>query len=226
MRATGWPTVVAWLVVVALEIPPGEGKGDPPALNPFAKTPAASSQRDDAVPGYLELSDGTVRYGRLYLTRDKRLKIRDADAPGGERQREIPLQVVREIDCQVKKEWLEKEWRFKELARDQKQYTGKSYPVREYQHTIRLRDGRTSTGDLSGIIYVIPGELGPQAGEAEPERYLFHKRQKGDVGQTLKHLVYVKTVRLGDQAFGEGKRLASRNVEGGSRNETAKKRRP
>jgi hypothetical protein len=213
---------------MALGIPRAAGKDDPPALNPFAKTPAASGQRDDAVPGYLELSDGTVRYGRLYITRDKRLMVRDADAPGGERQREIPLQVVRGIDCKVKKEWLEREWRFKELARDQKQYTGKSYPVREYEHTIRLRDGRTITGDLSGIIYVIPGELAtPQApGEAEPERYLFHKRQKGDLGQTLKHLVYVKTVRLGDQAYEEGKRLASRSAEGGKRNEAGKKRRP
>ena len=48
---------------------------EPPALNPFGS--AAAEQRDDAVPGCLELSDGSLRPGLIYLTRDKRLKIYD-----------------------------------------------------------------------------------------------------------------------------------------------------
>jgi predicted GIY-YIG superfamily endonuclease len=213
--AVGWLVLAVGLLVVGLVGPLAAGKDDPPALNPFAKSPAATAERDDAVPGYLELSDGTVRYGRLFITRDKRLKIRDAEAPGGERQREIPLQVVSQITCKVKKEWMEKEWRFKELSRDQKLYTGKSYPVREYEHSITLRDGRKIAGDLSGIIYVIPGDVaGTPSGGEQPDRYLFHKRQKGEVGQTLKHLVYVKTVKLGDEAFREGKRKAAARPAG------------
>jgi hypothetical protein len=201
------------LLLVGLGVAVVAGAADPPAINPFAKNPAATGQRDDAVPGYLELSDGTIRCGRLYLTRDKRLQVRDTSAAEGERQREIPLQVVRQIDCKVKKEWMEKEWRFKELTQDQKLYTGKSYPTREYEHTITLRDGRQIKGDLSGIIYVVSGD--DQAGE--PERFLFHKRQKGELGQTLKQLPYVKTVKLGDEAFNEGKRKASVKKRVGSR---------
>ena len=176
---------------------------DPPASNSFAKNAAATGERDEAVPGYLELSDGTIRYGRLYLTRDKRLTVRDARAEPGERQREFPLQVVRLIECTVKKEWIEKQWRVKPDAPNQRLYTGKSFPSRVYEHTITLRDGHKIQGDLSGIVYVVP-EQG-----ADPERYLLHKSQKGDLGQSLKQLVYVKTVKLGDEAFKEGKRKAA-----------------
>jgi hypothetical protein len=190
------------LLVVGLGSPLVAGKEDRPAQSLMTKTPANSGQRDVAVPGYLELSDGTVRYGRLFVARDKRLTIREIGASANQPPREIPLQVVRAIDCKVKREQ-----RIRELARDKKTYTGKSYPVQEYEHSITLRDGRKITGDLSGILYVIPGELAsPQVGATDPERYLFHKRQKGDVGQTFKHLIYVKTVRLGDEALREGKR--------------------
>jgi hypothetical protein len=49
--------------------------GEPPALNPFQPGP---SEREDAIPGYVEMSDGRICYGRLYLTRDARLKVYDA----------------------------------------------------------------------------------------------------------------------------------------------------
>jgi hypothetical protein len=86
--------------------------GEPPVINPFGPPPA---DREDAVPGYLELSDGSVHCGLIYLTRDKRLQISDEQL---QRQRELPLQAVKQIDCQVKKEWLEKEWKFKETTSD------------------------------------------------------------------------------------------------------------
>ena len=62
--------------------------GEPPALNPFGQAP---SEREDAVPGYIELSNGTDRAGMIYLTRDKLLQIYDKQL---ERQREIPLQKI------------------------------------------------------------------------------------------------------------------------------------
>ena len=115
--------------------------------------PSAIAERDDAVPGYIELSDGSIHPGMIYLTRDKRLQIYDEEM---QRQREVPLQAVKQIDCTVKKEWMEKEWKFKETTSDEKLYTGRSYPAREYLHTITLNDGRTITGPLSAIVYVQP----------------------------------------------------------------------
>jgi hypothetical protein len=177
---------------------------EPPALNPFRAS--GSQQRDDAVQGCLELSDGTVRAGLIYLTRDKRLKIYDDQL---QRQREVPLQAVKQIECKIKKEWMEKEWTFKETTSDKKLYTGYSYPTREYLHTITLRDGRQITGPLAAIVYVEPPRYVVARSEAdstlpEPERFLLNKRNKGARGQELKALVYVKKITLGKDAFEEG----------------------
>jgi hypothetical protein len=191
---------VAWVWAIVVCGAAWAQNPEPPALNPFAPNPTASGERDDAVPGCIELSDGSLHVGRVYLTRDKRLKVRDTSL-AEERQREVPLRVVKQIDCTVKKEWMEREWRFKELALDQKLYTGRRYPVRECQHTLTLRDGRTIRGDLSVLVYLSPEEKG-----AEPERYLLHKDQKGKPGQTLGDLVYVKSIKLGDEAVQEGRR--------------------
>lgn len=185
-------------------------------MNPFAPR---QSVRDDAQPGYVELSDGTIHYGMIHLTRDKRLKIND-DKIG--RQREVPLRVVTQIDGIVKKEWMEKEWRFKELALDEKMYTGRQYPSREHLHEITLRDGRKIKGPLAAIIYLQPGDNTPDiksGNNAVPtyrpkvktERFTLYKRTKGEPGTKLKDLVYVKQIKLGDQALKEGRRKARKN---------------
>ena len=181
---------------------------EPPSLNPFGQV---KTERDDAIPGYVEMSDGHILTGNIYMTRDKRVKIYDEKA---ERQRELPLRVIKEISCKVLKEWVEKEWRFKELALDEKLYTGRSYPSREYTHTITLQDGRKIDGQLSEVIYVQPFILKPDQPlasqtAAEPVRLLLHKRDKGEPGTDLKSLKYVKVVRLGKEALEEGRKKAA-----------------
>jgi hypothetical protein len=142
-----------------------------------------------------------------------------------ERQREVPLQAVKQVECNVKKEWIEKEWKFKEAASDEKMYTGRSYPVREYLHTITLSDGRTITGPISAIVYVQPqqrstiGSETPQS-QPKPEQFLLNKRSKGELGQELKSLVYVRLIKLGKEALEEGrKRCEGRGARGEGREE-------
>jgi hypothetical protein len=198
------------LVASALSLAAVLSAAEPPALNPFGPAKSESSgqpQRDDAVPGCLELSDGSVHPGMIYLTRDKRLKVYDEQL---QRQREVPLQAVKQIDCKVKKEWMENEWTFKETTSDEKIYTGRRYPAREYLHTITLRDGRTITGPLAAIVYV---QLSP---EHEAERHLLNKRNKGEVGHDLKSLIYVKRIKLGKDALDEGLKK-QKPVGGGSK---------
>lgn len=180
---------------------------EPPALNPFGPV---QSERDDAVPGYAELSNGRIFVGDIYMTRDKRIKLYDESI---KRQREIPLRVIKQIDGNVLREWMEKEWRFKENANDEKYFTGRSYPSREYEHVITLQDGRKIAGPLSEIIYVqrfVQDKDKPLAGgaTAKPERLLLHKRDKGEPGTSLKALVYVKTIKLGEAALEEGRKKA------------------
>lgn len=174
-----------------------------PALNPFGKV---GVEREDQFPGYIEMSDGSIHCGMIYLTRDKRLQINDEKM---QRQREIPLNVVRQIECKVKREWMEKEWKFKELAKDEKMYTGRSYPAREYVHVVTLQDGRTIEGGLSGVVYLQPQIYDPQRPNeyrpaVEAQKFLLHKRDKGEIGEELKSLTYVKLIKLGDEAYREG----------------------
>jgi hypothetical protein len=199
-------TLRAAVAVVALLMGlPALHAGGPPAINPFGQAP---SEREDAVPGYIELSDGSIHPGLIYLTRDKRLQVYDKQV---ERQREVPLQAVKQIECTVKREWIEKEWKFKETASDEKLYTGRSYPSREYLHTITLNDGRTITGPLSAIIYLQPQQYSPVRPEEhqtqlKAEQFLLNKRNKGELGQDLKSLVYVKRIKFGKEALEEGRK--------------------
>jgi hypothetical protein len=168
------------------------------ALNPFGER---SAPRADSVPGYLELSSRTMRPGKLSLTRDARLKIFDETT---KQHREVPLRAIRRVDCSIDKEWMEQEWRFKENASDEKVYTGRSYPVREYRHKIILRDGRVLEGPLSALIYLERPDGGGR------ERFVLHKRDKGPIGSDLKSMVYVRTIVLGERALDEANRKLSK----------------
>lgn len=190
----------ALLIILALFFLPTlpAQEHEPPALNPFDTT---DSTREDAIPGYLELSNGNVYPGNLYLTRDHRLKILDIKTG---RHREIPLKVIRRIDAKILKEWMEKEWRFKENANDEKVYTGRTYPSREYVHVISLNDGHKIEGALAAIIYV------QKDSGAAAERFLLHKRDKGETGTPLRSMIYVRAIFLGESALQEGKEKAEK----------------
>jgi hypothetical protein len=211
----GGALLAAWAVCGAARA------AEPPALNPFG---AVRQDRDDAIPGYLEMSDGQIFVGSIYMTRDKRLKMEDSmrQVGGGDgapddnsekRQREIPLKAVKQIEAKVEKEWVEKEWRFKELALDEKYYTGRTYPARKYVYTVTLKDDRKITAPVAEIFYVKPfREL--TAGsrtddDTEPIRFMIHKRDKGEPGTTPKALTYVKLIKLGEDAVAEGKKKAA-----------------
>jgi hypothetical protein len=174
---------------------------EPPVINPFARR---APIRDDAVPGYVQLSNGKLMAGHIHLTRDTRLKIYDE---GVQRQREVPLKRIRQLECSVVKQWMEKEWRFAENASDRKLYTGRSYPARIYAHTITLTDGRKIHGPLSGIVYL-------QREGQQAQKFVLHKRDKGRVGYDLDSLVYVRLIRLGPDALTEGKAKESQVREG------------
>ncbi len=94
---------------------------------------------------------GKVHPGQVMLTRDARLKVFDEQQ---KKHREVPLKAIKRIDYTVLKEWVEEEWRFKENASDEKYFTGRGYPSREYTHKITLQNDRKIEGTLSGIVYV------------------------------------------------------------------------
>ena len=83
---------------------------------------------------------------------------------------------------------------------------GNSWPHSRGSLGVRCRPSvlqEARQGTLSGIVYVRADPA------ADPERYLLHKRDKGDPGTDLKSLVYVRSIQLGAMALEEGKRKAA-----------------
>ncbi len=181
-----------------------------------------NDESQEKINGYLTRSDGRTIAGRLFLTRDKRIKIEDRAT---QRQREIPLSVISSIETLVIREWMEEEWRFKENANNEKYFTGRSYPARIYAYRVTLRDGRKIEGNLSEVVYLDPAEVlveewskrasseakssndaKTRAELAATRRFILHKRDKGEPGETLDNLRYVKKIQLGDDQLDEGLR--------------------
>lgn len=179
-------------------------QGDPPVYPPPATQPAErpvnpfgppSYDRADAVPGCLELSDGRLAVGRIYTTRDKPLTLWDRAL---KRRLPIPMRSIRRIAAHL--EWAreEPEWRWREMGSDDKLYTGRSYPVLKVYYTVTLLDDRQFTGDfVPAPLYVTDGK--------EPVRFILWQRHKGDFGQTLADLRYIREVRFGEEAAKAGR---------------------
>ncbi|NIA22029.1 MAG: hypothetical protein GWP05_08740 [Anaerolineaceae bacterium] len=181
--------------------------GDRPAsaesapANPFTKTAAG---RPDALAGAVELSDGTVLPGLVYLTRGKDLEIFDT---AKKKQRRIPLASVLTIEAVVEWERMDRQWRFKTAGHPEKVYTGKSYPNRMLSYRITLGDQGVVEGHIAGqLLYVQPRE-------GRVRLLVLHKRHKGPPGTKLKDLVYLKRVRLGEKARQEAEEQLRKKAE-------------
>jgi hypothetical protein len=160
------------------------GSQDDAGIQPFGRPKLVP---EGALPGRVVFSNRQELTGELWLTRDVRLSFYETKR---QTRREIPLQAIRRIDCTVQREWMEREWRFKENASDEKVYTGRSYPVREYHHTIELKDGRKLEGTLAGLVHVMP------AGANAARKMVLRSSDKGPAGTDLKGLVYVRSIEI------------------------------
>ena len=155
---------------------------------PDKEAPAPPVGRDappppDSVSGLLALSSGDRVEGLVHLTRDKTLDFFD---PAKKKLLHVRLDELTHIEQKPVNERMEKEWRWKENANDEKVYTGREYPMRELETTLHFKDGRTLTGPLTALVFVRNAN-----GE---QRFILHKRQKGEPGQKSADLVYVALV--------------------------------
>jgi hypothetical protein len=173
-----------------------EPEDDPSAgesASPFSTTAAGGSNRPDAVPGYVELSNGLKVPGRIYTTRAKRLKIYNLDRQVYEY---VPVPALGGVEAVIEWARVDKQWRFKEAGSTEKVYTGESYPVRMLAWRLILRNGHAIVGHILGEpLYVEHNE--------KRERFILHKRQKGPLGESLDDLVYVQRVAFGPKAYNE-----------------------
>ena len=162
---------------------------DKPASNPFG--PAGGFNRQDAVPGYLELSSGLKVPGHIFTTRAARLKVYNLDR---EMYEYVPVPALKSIDAEVEWERMDPEWRFKEAGSPEKVYSGRENPVRKVCYTLTLLNDHKIRGHILGQpLYVAHND--------KADRFLLHDRDKGAMGQTLKDIPYIKHVELGPEAY-------------------------
>lgn len=168
-----------WLLSQATTAPTTR-RADAPAASPFAEKIDADTRK-----GIITLSDNERIRGRLSTTREKPIRIW---VPADKEYRDVPFDLIKSMEAKVLWERDEKEWHFKESGSDIKEYTGKTYPARELEYTVTLVNGQSITGGIVAPIYVTENQ--------KTFTFVLNKRQKGEVGQTLRDLTYIKKVEL------------------------------
>ncbi|QOV91859.1 hypothetical protein [Humisphaera borealis] len=156
----------------------------PPSTRPA--NPFTDGRKNAGVrPGVIHLSNGQKIRGKIATTQGKPLRVwveKDKD------YHDVAFESIASVDATLLWERDEKEWRFRESGSDVKIYSGKTYPLRELQYTLTLTDGNRVEG----------GVVAPLDVQTKDGRFTFvlNKRQKGEVGQSLKDLVYPVRVEL------------------------------
>jgi len=178
-----------WLLEQATTAPatqPADEAWDAPA--PVLANPARDAAWRDAT---ITLSNGERVRGRVTTTLGKPIRIYDLER---EEFRDFAWNLIERFDATVQWERIEKEWKFRESASDIREYSGRTYPARLIQYTLTLKNGKTASGGIVAPLYI------EKLGSTDTLTLVIHKRQKGEIGQTLDQLVYIQSVDFAPRA--------------------------
>jgi hypothetical protein len=201
MRYSFGIAIVLVLAATAAAVEPSTKPADPaadwmlsqattkPATTRTATAPASSPLTNRNAPSVrsatITLSDGTKLTGPLTTTPLKPLRMYVEET---KEYVDVPIDDIASMKAAVVWERDEKEWQFKLSGSDEKVYSGKTYPARETTYTIKTMEGKEISGSIAAPLYLKRGD--------ESKTLVLHKRDKGEVGQTLKQLIYVKEVQF------------------------------
>jgi hypothetical protein len=146
--------------------------------------PVSKDDEDAPRPGTIELNDGTKLHGKIATTAEKPVRVW---VEAQKAYQDFPIDMIASAEAVVDWERDEPEYNFKESGSDVKVFSGKTYPARETQYKLKMTDGTVVQGDTVAPFYVTTDD-----GKTHP--FVLHKRDKGTVGQTLKQLLYVKSL--------------------------------
>ncbi len=158
------------------------------------------SARPDALDGAVVLSDGNVLAGSVYGTPESPWRVY---VEARRRWRRVPHLAVSHIEAVVVREEMELEWRWKAMGEPERVYTGRSFPVRRLLWRFVLIDGTSITGAVKGQPLWVRDADGGTHGPM-----VLGERTKGEVGQSLAELVYVRKVILSKRAMRAARRRA------------------
>jgi len=145
-----------------------------------------------ALPGVIELSDGTIIAGMLWTAGDEPLEVY---VEAEKRWRRVPLAAALSITAVVVAERMENVWRWRATGDPQKVYTGEQYPFRRFEWTVKLADASEITGTIKGQAIHVVALAGPA------DSRILSERTKGEVGQELDDLVYARRIIISREAM-------------------------
>lgn len=152
--------------------------------DPF-KSSKLPFRRGDALPGVIELSDGRQLPGGLYTTVEKPWIVWSEATKSWRR---VDFLTLLSVEAVVEEERMDLTWRWKGMGEPEKVYTGKKYPMRRVHWKFKLIDGSVIEGSTKGqpVFAELAGKVvGP---------FILSERMKGEDGQTLDELVYVRKI--------------------------------
>ena len=183
-----------------------------------AKKPA----RENApVPATVTWSDGRRETGKLSFTPGVPLTVYDLE---GKEWVDVELADLASLTAIPREEKIDREWRWKDYGNDEKVYTGRERPRRWLDHALMLKGGEKMKVHVKGTVVYFdtvpePEKLTkptkqekPKAGAApaKPDaksksdvkpvrkRLIIRQYDRGNWGETLKSLVYVKSIVVGE----------------------------
>ncbi|MCU0722780.1 MAG: hypothetical protein MUC63_04065, partial [Planctomycetes bacterium] len=151
----------------------------------FAALAAAASlaSAEQGIPGQVLLSDGTSAEGEVFTRGEMPVRVYALDS---KQVRKVLLPDVLRISVRVAKAELVKEFEWVEMGSDEKIFTGKTFPRKDFEADVELRSGEVVSGHLLAVVYVREGE--------EIRKFELLRYQRGETGQSLESLVHVKEI--------------------------------
>lgn len=158
-----------------------------PAIKPATNPLQGIKPRvpDSAQKGVILLSDGTRLEGKIWSTLDTPYRVWIEE---NKNYKDIDLAMVKQIEVRVLAETMEEDWRWLKEGSDQKVYSGKKYPRVALAYKFTLTNGQSLEGTVLGLIYLDDA--------AKTRTLTLYKEYRGTLDETLKDLVYIKSIQL------------------------------
>jgi hypothetical protein len=164
--------------------------------------------------GYVVMSTDLRIDGLVWTTATKPIRIFDRKKSAF---RDVKWKKIERIQQSPDKDWLEREWRWKEGGNDVKVYTDRYYRAAKFRTIITLKSGEKIVGDAVAPIYT--------ATKKKLYRLELHKRFKSAkpaAKKELKPLLYIKNLVLTDKPVvekpgGDGVKGKTGKVENGEK---------
>jgi hypothetical protein len=158
---------------------------------------ALAALAQDADRATVTLSSGERHEGAFSFTEGRKLELYDAQKS---KRIRIDAAEIARVSVTVEEEKLEQGWMFKEESDHTKIKLPFKYPLRRLVTEVTLVSGDVLKGRVIGCVFYLETE-------SDRKRFFFTSDQKGEKGQALQDLVYVKEVvlpnrKVGDKAAG------------------------